>query len=869
MEENVTYKNRKLKYFNLLSLIHKYIQQSAEAVDDALIFRLNYCTLNIKVYDINGLATDRKKSEPSCFVNTYFRVLLTGLNSCCIYDLVRQFNEEFGEEGVQCVRCRKINCRILNNENVDGDLFDDDDEANEFFHHMEMFERKPTGFCRFKVTTPTALYMLSLILEEINSFQCKPHQKQGVNSIAFELPYFAILDFGTSMRARCVKCEGDNCNVVLHSKCFETIAKIFFAERKNWKCKNCACKHKSGTLSTSGDIAILRHEIECLNREKQLLNELNDELKSNNNLLKEKLSHTQISYAAKTKMSLPEETARPTTSYSESVKKNRTSAGVIIKTNCSSTTCDDIIADLQKNIKPAELKLCLNGVKKIKNGIIIHCEDKKSQETLEENAKTKLGSKYTVNQTRLWNPRLLIKNVHYKQGTTDDEIMDDLQSLNHIESNEMKLVTKLNYGNTTNLVLEVTPALRNKLTYQGYIYAGWGRCSVTDHLRLVKCYKCSGFVDFEELVVGNNFDIIGVSETWLTKDIPSDFVSIPNFNVYRHDRMGRGGGVAVYVRSSIKCEIMEIGTNSLESIFITFKIGHSSYCVGTFYRPPKENLSESIQLLDNILPALRSEHDELFLLGDFNVNVLADNRLSNCLHAHDLKQVITVPTRTTETSATLLDPIFVNNTECIVESGTLNADIFSDHDMVFCSISSTFKRKPKFVTFRDFKINIDIPDTLCNPYEVNDYFTAMYQGNNEHKYCQSHNLKINPSKSKTILFGNKRVRDNLKSIMKIKIDGEVLAFTDQAKNLGLYIDEDLRFHDHVLHLNFKASRYNAVHSCFVKLDTGVWVFRCSGFCQYLCYKLYAIEIASQDPVMKFQSGEQNILNENALLSDSD
>nr|CAH7742020.1 unnamed protein product [Callosobruchus chinensis] len=178
-------------------------------------------------------------------------------------------------------------------------------------------------------------------------------------------------------------------------------------------------------------------------------------------------------------------------------------------------------------------------------------------------------------------------------------------------------------------------------------------------------------------------------ETWLTKDIPSDFVSIPNFNVYRHDRMSRGGGVAVYVRSSIKCEIMDIDTNSLESMFITFKIGHSSYCVGTFYRPPKENLSESIQLLDNILPALRSEHDELFLLGDFNVNVLADNRLSNCLQAHDLKQVITVPTRTTETSATLLDPIFVSNTECIVESGTLNADIFSDHDMSSASFLGT------------------------------------------------------------------------------------------------------------------------------------------------------------------------------------
>nr|CAI5850964.1 unnamed protein product [Callosobruchus analis] len=318
-----------------------------------------------------------------------------------------------------------------------------------------------------------------------------------------------------------------------------TIAKIFFADRKNWKCKNCVHKNKSGTiLSTSGDIAILRHEIECLNREKELLNKLNDELKSNNNLLKEKLPSTQISYAAKTKMSLPGETARPTISYSESVKKNKTLAGDIIKTNCSSNTCDDIIADLQTF-----------GFKTLSKR-----EDKKSQETLEQHAKSKLGSKYTVNQTRLLNPRLLIKNIRYKEGTTDDEIMDDLQSLNHIERHEMKIVTKLKYGNTVNLVLEVAPNLRSKLTCQGYVYAGWGRCSVVDHVRLLKCYKCSGaispmrkaktkglkighinvrsllssFMDFEELVVTNNFDVIGVSETWLTEDIPSHFFNKVN-----------------------------------------------------------------------------------------------------------------------------------------------------------------------------------------------------------------------------------------------------------------------------------------------------------------------------------------------------
>nr|CAI5861082.1 unnamed protein product [Callosobruchus analis] len=211
-------------------------------------------------------------------------------------------------------------------------------------------------------------------------------------------------------------------------------------------------------------------------------------------------------------------------------------------------------------------------------------------------------------------------------------------------------------------------------------------------------------VDFEELVISNNLDIIGVSETWLSDDIPSDLLSIPDFNVYRNDRQGRGGGVAVYVRSSIKCKVVDIETptNALECMIITFKVRHSSFCVGIFYRPPKENLLEAIQFLDNKLASLRSEYDELVLLGDFNVNVLIDNKLNDCLQTYGLKQIITEPTRITETSATLLDPIFVSNIEKVIANGTVNADTFSDHAMAFCDISCNLHSKPKYVTHRDF-----------------------------------------------------------------------------------------------------------------------------------------------------------------------
>nr|CAI5859061.1 unnamed protein product [Callosobruchus analis] len=83
-----------------------------------------------------------------------------------------------------------------------------------------------------------------------------------------------------SSRKSCVRCEGDNCTVVLHVKCFETIAKVFFVEKRNWKCKNCTVKSKTTNETTLSDVAVMSHEIQCLNREKQLLIALNDEMKS-------------------------------------------------------------------------------------------------------------------------------------------------------------------------------------------------------------------------------------------------------------------------------------------------------------------------------------------------------------------------------------------------------------------------------------------------------------------------------------------------------------------------------------------------------------------------------------------------------------
>ena len=50
----------------------------------------------------------------------------------------------------------------------------------------------------------------------------------------------------------------------------------------------------------------------------------------------------------------------------------------------------------------------------------------------------------------------------------------------------------------------------------------------------------------------NIYDVITLSETFLTNSIPSSELSLPGFNeILRRDRPTFGGGVAVYVKESL------------------------------------------------------------------------------------------------------------------------------------------------------------------------------------------------------------------------------------------------------------------------------------------------------------------------------
>ena len=104
-----------------------------------------------------------------------------------------------------------------------------------------------------------------------------------------------------------------------------------------------------------------------------------------------------------------------------------------------------------------------------------------------------------------------------------------------------------------------------------------------------------------------------------------------------------------------------------------------------------------------------SAADEIYFLGDFNINLLSDDTngrtWTHSLEAFDFSQLVKEPTRVTAHSATLIDHIYTNQrnkvTECFVPTVAL-----SDHYPV-CFTRQTSKLKIKrrnhnTIKFRSF-----------------------------------------------------------------------------------------------------------------------------------------------------------------------
>jgi hypothetical protein len=214
----------------------------------------------------------------------------------------------------------------------------------------------------------------------------------------------------------------------------------------------------------------------------------------------------------------------------------------------------------------------------------------------------------------------------------------------------------------------------------------------------------------------HEFSVIGLTETWLNEEN----MSVCNLNGYqcehavRQNRMG--GGVSLFLKSHINYtqrNDLQIFCQELESLFIEIPkdcLGSTkNTLVGVIYRPPGTDLENFLILLNDLLDKICHDDVNIYLMGDFNINLLnADSHLHtshfiDTMYSKSLFPLVNKPTRMHNSTATLIDNIFTNNIfDNTLISGIFLSDI-SDHFPVFSIISELKIRQAKqIVKLRSF-----------------------------------------------------------------------------------------------------------------------------------------------------------------------
>ncbi|XP_068680135.1 uncharacterized protein [Montipora foliosa] len=220
-------------------------------------------------------------------------------------------------------------------------------------------------------------------------------------------------------------------------------------------------------------------------------------------------------------------------------------------------------------------------------------------------------------------------------------------------------------------------------------------------------------VQLQTLVSEKGFDVLAISESWLNSTVSNVEVEIGGYKLFRQDRLRkRGGGVCVYIRTSLKAKVLKELCAISDSGFQQFwlEIQHKKLkvillCV--VYRPPDCSVScFGDDFMENYMHAL-TFGKEIFVTGDLNCNMLSDcpeaHSLGDLCDSLNLTQLIKTPTRVTSQSSSLIDVILTSDASLVVDSGVEETHI-SDHFLVYSKLE--LKRpKPEqiYITCRSYK----------------------------------------------------------------------------------------------------------------------------------------------------------------------
>ena len=200
------------------------------------------------------------------------------------------------------------------------------------------------------------------------------------------------------------------------------------------------------------------------------------------------------------------------------------------------------------------------------------------------------------------------------------------------------------------------------------------------------------FDDLEYLLkcTSKSFDITAVSEIRISKKTSLTCnINLKNYSFESAPIEFSAGGTLLYISNGLsykpRFDLNMLKRNQVGSTFIEIiNTKKAKIVVGCTYKNLNIDVIEFNNHLNQMLEKVSKEQKQIFLLGDFNINLVncnvhqPINDFLDSLASKSIIPYILKPTRLTSFSETLIDNIFPNILSSGIISGNLTATI-SDH----------------------------------------------------------------------------------------------------------------------------------------------------------------------------------------------
>ena len=162
--------------------------------------------------------------------------------------------------------------------------------------------------------------------------------------------------------------------------------------------------------------------------------------------------------------------------------------------------------------------------------------------------------------------------------------------------------------------------------------------------------------------------------------------------------MNLGGGVAVWIWNDYDYEVLETITIDRTCEIQAIYLPSRNVIIINVYRPFGD-ISTFLQNLEQNLVQIRTKlpSSDVVMVGDFNINLSTSsvntNRIINLAMDNDMLQYVTIPTRVTDYSSTIVDHVYIG----IQSTQQIAVDVIrttlSDHYATLTSFTTEDSKK--------------------------------------------------------------------------------------------------------------------------------------------------------------------------------